>query len=94
MQTDTERIEELEDELKDMGREMATAREELEQAPTMADLVRSLSEQECRRCHKLYIGHRSQRYCTRDCEMGWTPAPTYEQWYRTLHPDHDFGAHA
>ena len=48
--------------------------------------LEDMVEQECRRCHKVFTGHPDQRYCIRDCQHGFTPAPTYEQWYASMHP--------
>lgn len=45
-----------------------------------------LVEVECLRCHKRFTSTDETRYCTNDCRLGWTPAPTFEQWYRTMHP--------
>src|SRR5215468_8167505 len=46
-----------------------------------------LTEHECRRCHHVFRGLPDDQWCSRDCRHGWTPAPSYEEWYRSL-PSH------
>ena len=52
-------------------------------------LIAEMIEQECIRCHHRFTGFEEQRYCTKDCADHITPAPSYEEWYLTLHPDRD-----
>lgn len=70
-------IEALEDQLEKLRDE----RDEME-----AGGKDTLDVQECIRCHRAFTGPVGQKWCTHDCRMGWTVAPTYEDWYASMHP--------
>lgn len=76
-----DRVAELEDELAEVRLECTTLEEESASLYSIDDLV----EVECRRCHVRFRSLPDVQWCTRDCEMGWTSAPSFEQYYATLH---------
>lgn len=87
------RIKQLEAEIETLGSksladdvEIEGLKDDLDDRPTRADLLDSMTEQECIRCHARFMGLDEQKWCTRDCRYGWTPAPTFEDYYRSLHP--------
>ena len=72
----------LEDKLDDVQCELADFKADHQDCITPDKLV----EHECRRCFHKFRGLPGDQWCSRDCQMGWTIAPTFEEYYRQLHP--------